>query len=116
MRKFTVTPKYNISAGMEVVLSSPLFDLVKRSGIGMNNTPWTGYEVVSKGAAERWVVQIRLDAKWAQWIGQPIEMEYLYAYVSYGIPGEVRRDISEFITVLQAAQDFCDKVEQFLGL
>ena len=101
-----------------VVISSEFFDLVKVSGVGMNNTPWSGLRVNSKGKAEEHVVEIRLDSKdFYRFTGEPVRYEYRGAYVSYGLTGSVQSDeqIREFINVLEEALKFKAKVLDYIN-
>lgn len=95
----------------EVVLSSPMFELVAQGGTNMDNEEWSGYAVISKGLARDWVVEVRLDSKFMRGGG---EYQYRGAYVAYGMRGDGNHNIPEFISVLEEAMDFEDRVNVFL--
>lgn len=98
--------------GTEVLLSSEMFDLVERKGIGRNNTPYTLKEVKSKGLAEKWIVEIRLNQKgFPPFEGTSVEYQYNGCYINYGLRGRIDTHIEEFIQVLQAAQDFKSQID-----
>lgn len=102
--------------GTEVLLSSEMFDLVERKGIGRNNTPYTLKEVKSKGLAEKWIVEIRLSQKgFQQFEGTPVDYQYNGCYINYGLRGRIDTHIDEFIQVLQAAQDFKSQIDKMYG-
>ena len=61
---------------MEVIFSEGPFTLVKKQGVGMNNTPWEGLEVKSSDAADKHVVEIRLEPNWPKFEGQPVKYSY----------------------------------------
>ena len=119
MRQFTKYPTTtrNIKASQDVLLSSPMFDLVAISGVGRNNIPWSGMEVVSKGLAKKWVVEIRLDTRRFPNFDDEglrekgVVFEYGGCYVNYGLRGRIDTHIEEFIEVLQAAKEFKDKLD-----
>lgn len=94
------------------------FQLVVTEGIGINNTPWTGYEVKSTGLAKKHVVEIRIDTKNADYNGQPIQLIPYYVYIAYGMRSVISRgsEIEEFISVLQEALDFKADVNTYFSI
>ena len=51
------------ASSSDAILTSAtgLFSLFENSGVGINNTPWTRYEVSSSGLADKHVVEVRID-------------------------------------------------------
>ena len=102
--------------GTKVLISSEMFDLVERKGIGRNNTPYTLKEVKSKGLADKWVVSIGMSTVgYTPFEGKPVEYQYQGCYVNYGMRGVVDTHIEEFIEVLQAAKEFKDRIDAEYG-
>jgi hypothetical protein len=100
----------------KTVLTSKYFDLVTESGIGIENTPWSGYQIISKGLAKDWVVEIRLNSNNPEFKGEPVRYKYHSSYISYGMRGDGNHDIEEFISVLEFAIDFKKEVDEYLEL
>ncbi len=106
----------NITAEQDVVMRSDdgLFEVVKRQGVGVNNTPWTGYEVKSLGDADEHVVKIRLHSSgWPKFEGDPIEIHYNDVEVAHGMrsKGDTLEDTARFIEIMQSALDFAKKIK-----
>ena len=104
--------------GDTVVLTSPMFDLVEFHAVGRNNIPYSGMEVISKGLAKKWVVEIRLNSTVSPDFFSDIEdipednsYQYNGCYVNYGLRMRVDTHIEEFIEVLQAAKEFKDRID-----
>lgn len=93
------------------------FELVQRSGVGRNKTPWTSYEVKSKGLAEKHVVEIRIQNKDANYNGEPVELEPYYVYIAHGMRSTIDTgsDIKELISVLEEALDFKADVNTYFA-
>ena len=93
------------------------FSLVTTEGVGVNDTPWTGYEVRSTGLAEKHVVQIRIEMKNADYNGEPVEQIPYYVHIAYGMRSVIDRasDIREFIKVLQEALKFKHAVDTYFS-
>ena len=102
------------------ILSSENFELVKKSGIGRNNTPWTGLRVISKGLAKKHVVEIELEDESSglhDFEGEPVEFKYTNAYVSYGMrmQKDTLEETRELIAVLDEAVDFAEEINEYLA-
>ena len=99
----------------DVVMRSQndLFVLIRRSGIGINNTPWSGYQVVRTGDADRFVVDIDLVAASQDFIGQPIQIHYYDVRVRHGMSyrTEDLNDTERYIEILKEAVDFAKKIK-----
>lgn len=100
------------------ILSSENFELVKKSGVGMNRTPWTGLEVVSKGLAKKHVIKIELNTDMPPaFDGEPVEFKYTEAYVTHGMRmhgHDTLEETREFIAVLDEAVDFAERINEYL--
>lgn len=106
----------NIAAEKNVVMRSDdgLFEVVKRHGVGVNDTPWTGYEVKSLGDASDHVVEIRLrSGSWPEFEGKPIELHYNDVEVAHGMRSKVDtlEDTARYIEIMQSALDFAKKIK-----
>ena len=102
----------------EVLLSSPDFDLVVRTGVGRENTPYEALDVINKGPAKKHVVDVRLNlANWPRYEGKPVKHIYKNSYVSHGMRGssDTLDDTREYIEVLQEAIKFAEQVNDFLS-
>lgn len=104
---------------LEIVFSDGDFSLYKKSGVGMNDTPWEGLIVKSSNAAEKHVVEVRLDVKRAHnFDGQPVK--YVYdperTTVSHGMrmTYDSFADTEEYIEVLKSALAFAKRVNQYM--
>ena len=101
------------------ILSSDSFELVKASGIGTHETPWTGLKVISKGLAKKHAVEIKLNTgrdKWYIFDGTPIDFKYTDAYVSHGMrmKTDTLDETREYIAVLDEAVNFAERVNAYL--
>ena len=107
------------SVGNEIIFQDENFIFKRTRGVGMNNTPWTGLAVVSIGAAEKHVVEVRLKSMSRDTFdGKPVEFKYYDdgAYVVHGtrMDWDSLDDTIEYIHVLEDAVDFARKVNQWL--
>lgn len=101
----------------DVIFGSEYFDLVKRSGVGRNDTLWEGLDVISKGLAEKHVVSIRLNQKgFPEYDGEPIKLQYTDCYISHGMRSvmDTLEETEEYIQVLKAAVIFAKSVNYYL--
>ena len=102
----------------DVIMKSDdgLFEVVERSGVGMNRTPWTGLDVISHGDAEKHVVDIRLRSVPAAFKGpeNPVTYKYDDVYVSHGMrmSSDTLEDTARYIEVLQSALEFAKKIKE----
>ena len=103
---------------MEVIFSEGPFTLVKKQGVGMNNTPWEGLEVKSSDAADKHVVEIRLEPNWPKFEGQPVKYSYNpeKTNIAHGMrmSADTLADTQEYIEVLQAALSFVKRVNDYI--
>lgn len=105
----------------DVIFETESFIFRRTHGVGVNNTPWTGLNVVSQGLADKYAVEIRLTTVGnPEFDGTPVNFTYLDdgTYVAYGLPcsGYSRRlsGTIEFIHVLEDAVDFAERVNHWL--
>ena len=107
------------AASSNVLLTSDdgLFELVVREGVGVERTPWRGLQVNSLGAAEKHVVEIRLNQNNADFNGEPVDLSYYGVYVGHGMRGraDTLEDTAEFIEVMQSALDFAYEVRDYMA-
>ena len=93
------------------------FWLVNESGIGINDTPWTGLRVMSSDEAEEYVIEIRLDSKgFADFNGEPVHKTYRGAYIAHGMRSRVETldETERYVELLQEAIDFARKINKAL--
>ena len=93
------------------------FELVSREGIGVNNTPWSGYSVISSNLADKHVIRIHIDWKNEKYDGTPIVKKPMRCYVSHGMRGSVDTgaDTQELINVLKEALDFKQQIDSYFA-
>lgn len=114
MKRFV---RQNILSDSSVVMESPdgLFKLIKTSGVGMNKTPWEGYEVRSFGDAKEFVVEIRLRSSWESFDGPDAPVKYTYhdLYIAHGMRSSIESldETKRYIEVLQSALEFAEKIK-----
>ncbi len=110
--------KRNINASSKgVIFEDEFFSLEEISGIGINNTPWTGLAVISKSLAKKHVVEIRLKTKGRQnFVGDPIYYTYVGCEVAHGTRpvADTLDDTAEYIKVLEDALDFAYRVNDYI--
>ena len=101
---------------MKAILTSKNFELITRKGVGIENTPWIGLEVVSKGTAAKHVVEIRLHSDFPDFNGQPVQYKYRDPYVSHGMrmKNDSLKETLEYIDVLKEAVKFSEKIEKWM--
>lgn len=107
------------AASGKVLFSDPYFSLVEDSGIGINNTPWEGLYVISKGPAEKHVVEIRLKTKgFPDFNGEPVTYQYSDVEVAHGMrsTSDTLEDTEEYIEVLEDAVAFAKKIKKYLHI
>lgn len=101
----------------EVVFEDEDFVLRKVSGVGVNDTPWTGLNVESRGLAEKHCVEVRLQTKnYPIFDGKPVEYAYKFAYVAHGMrmKTDTLDETREYIAVLDEAVNFAERVNTYL--
>ena len=93
------------------------FSLVQESGIGMQDTPWTGYKVKRSKLADTYVVDVRIDNRWSDFNGEPVEYEPRRCEVSYGMrmAHNTVSDIRQFIALLEEAISFKQKLDDYFS-
>ena len=102
------------SSGAILTSANGLFSLFEDSGVGMNNTPWTGYKVISSGLADKHVVNVKVDQiAQSDFDGNPVTYLPRFCYVGHGMrsPIDTGADTQEYIKVLQEALDFKTEVD-----
>ena len=101
------------SHSRETIFEDEYFDFCIEHGIGMGDTPWTGLKVKSKGLADKYVVEIRLDYKgYYPFNGEPIVYQYGDVQVAHGMrmKKDTLDETREYIAVLEDAVDFAERV------
>lgn len=106
-----------------LVSSNGNFQLVIRGGIGIQDTPYTNFEIERSDKADGAVVDIRIHDYHGSYQGMPVinlprKYQDGYAEVSYGFRGERMgnawvKDV--FIPVLDEAVQFCDDIDNFFA-
>lgn len=102
-----------------VIFEDEMFSFVRESGVGREDTPWTGLAVISKGLAKKHVVEIRLNTKgWKEFNGpdEPVNYEYKDCEVAHGMraKADTLDETAEYIEVLEDALDFAYRVNEWL--
>lgn len=109
--------KYVRATTDRVIFEDSLFSFVKESGVGINDTPWTGLKVISKGLAKKHVVEIRLNSRgWHDFDGEPVDFEYSGCYIAHGMrsTSDTLDETAEYIDVLEDAYSFALQVDEWL--
>lgn len=133
-KSFTKYPSNKVYAAKEYtkgyVTSDPLlisangnFKLVIVGGVGMQDTPYTDFEIQKSKLANEAVVDIKIHRSRGSFDGFPVisipsKMEGEYATASYGFGSTYRtnawvRDV--FIPVLDEAVQFCDEIANYFS-
>ena len=101
---------------MKAILTSKNFELVGKSGVGIENTPWTGLEVESKNIAKKHVVEVCLKSDFPDFKGKPVQYKYSGAYVSHGMrmQNDTLDETLEYAEVLKEAVRFAKDVEKWM--
>lgn len=101
-----------------LISSNGNFILVNNSGVGINDTPWNGLEVISRKNARKHVVEVHLDSNSPKFEGDPVHFKYWPDSVSVTHGNRMTRDTlqdtKEYILVLQEAIDFSKMVSDFI--
>jgi hypothetical protein len=134
-RKFTKYPNNKVYAAKaftkSYVISDPIlvssngnFKLVIEGGIGMQDTPYTDFQVRCSKKADNAVVRIDISRGWNPFEGMPViglpskNRDNSYAEVNYGF-GSTRtgnawiKDI--FMPIMEEALQFCDEIDNFFA-
>lgn len=100
----------------EIIFTQGDFTLVKESGIGVSDTPYEELRVISEGAAEKHVVEVRLESDYKAFNGQPVKYKYYGVEIAHGMrtSRDSLADTAEYIQVLQDALDFAKLVEKYI--
>ena len=103
----------------EVLLTSRggNFKLCTNSGIGMQNTPWTGFVVVRSKLADKHVVDIRIDTQWADFNGEPVDYQPRACHVCNGMRStrDTIADLQTFILLLEEAIEFKYEIDDYFS-
>lgn len=101
----------------DVIFENDNFVFRKDGGVGMNDTPWSGLRVDSRGLADKHVVHIRLNTTGRpNFNGEPVTYRYSDATVSHGMrtAADTLEDTVEYISVLEDAVDFAKRINEWL--
>lgn len=93
-----------------------LFSLFKTSGVGINNTPWTGYRVSRSGLADKHVVDVKIEQiAQGDFDGNPVTYLPNVCHVAHGMRSTIDTgaDTEEYIKVLQEALDFKTEIDSY---
>ena len=110
----------NSSSDVLLRSSENNFMLVEESGVGLNNTSWTGLDVRSKGLADKHVIKIVLHTDGRpDFDGEPVIYHYQpYVTITHGFRSDGENEtlggVQECIGVLQEAVDFGKEIERYL--
>lgn len=99
------------------LLKSKNFELVVRKGVGINDTPWTMLEVISKDIARKHVVSIDLEQNHEDFVGKPVQYKYYDVRVDHGMRSalDTLDETVEYIEVLKEAVDFAKKIMKWIA-
>lgn len=114
------TKGYTISEPI-LVSSDGNFKLVIVGGIGIQDTPYTNFEIRRSKKADDAVVDIRINDYHGSYEGMPVinlprAYRDEYAYVNYGFSSERRSNAwirDTLIPILDEAVTFCDTVNAY---
>lgn len=103
----------------ETIFEDENFELRACHGVGVNETPWSGLEVITKegSLAKKHAVEIRLHSKgWADFDGTPVVYQYKDCYVAHGMRSraDTLSETQEYIDVLEDALDFAKRVNDYI--
>lgn len=96
-------------ANREVIFSKFDYTLVYETDIGREDTPLERLKVISSGAANKHVIEIRLDPKTHKpFNGEPVKYIYNDIYISHGMrmAKDTLKETDEYILALQEAVEF----------
>jgi len=107
-----------------LVSSNGNFKLVIEGGIGIQDTPYTDFQVRCSRVAQNAVVSIDISRGWGSFSGMPVigipdkYRDGSYADVNYGFGSERTgndwiRDT--FIPIMEEALQFCDEINNFFA-
>lgn len=100
------------------------FKLCTDRGVGIHDTPWTGYRVVQSKLAAEYVVSLRLNTQNVDWGVEdengdivPVELNPRSCYISYGIRSvkDTVADIQTFIRLLEEAIEFKYQIDDYFS-
>lgn len=116
--KRIVRSSITAASSNDAILTSAtgLFSLFENNGVGINNTPWTGYRVSCSGLADKHVVEVKLDQiAQGDFDGNPVTYLPRFCYVGHGMrsPIDTGADTEEYIKVLQEALDFKKEIDSY---
>lgn len=101
-----------------VIMQNDNFMFIMYEGTGMQDTPYACLEVRSIGKADEQAVHIGMHGNMPKFDGTPVQYKYHDdACVTYGLNNRIpsRKDIEDFIEVLQDAINFADRVNAWLN-
>lgn len=101
----------------QVIFEDEYFEFMEVSGVGVQQTPWTGLKIRSKELALKHVVEIRLIKKGnPRYDGTPVYLEYSGCHIAHGMRSSIDTldDTKEYVMVLEDAIDFAERVNDYL--
>ena len=112
--------------GKEIIFSEGDYALERHWGMGMQDIPWDGLEVKSKGAADKHVISVRLNTANSMHLeeddeGNILPFRYIYevdgAYVNHGMRmcSDSLKETEEYIDALKAAVEFAKRINAWLA-
>lgn len=98
------------------LISTNNFSLYAVEGVGRNDTKWTGLEVVSKNAARKHCVEVRLDSDDPDFNGGSVQYKYHGAHVIHGMrmDKDTLDETLELAEALKEAVTFARIVETWI--
>ena len=101
---------------MNTELNTKNFSLHIVQGVGRNDTKWTGLEVVSKNAAEKHCVEVRLDSDDPDLNGGSVQYKYHGVHVAHGMRmgKDTLDETLELADVLKEAVEFARNVKAWI--
>lgn len=128
-RKFTKYPSNKVYAAKaytkDYVISDPIlvssngnFKLVIEGGIGMQDTPYTDFQVRCSKKADNAVVRIDISRGWGSFDGMPVIGTPSDAEVSYGFGSKRTGNAwirDTFMPIMEEALQFCDEINDFFA-
>lgn len=92
------------------------FCLCHRHGVGINDTPYEELRVTSVRLADKYVIEIRLDADFNDFNGKHIKNTYNDVYIAHGMRSakESLAETKEYVEVLNEAIEFAEKIKDYI--
>lgn len=98
------------------IFTTKNFTFQEKSDVGINNTPFTALEVISKHLASKYGIFINFRAFNDEFVGNPVQIVYDGVYVSHDPRGciDTLEETSEMLFVMHEALVFAEIVWNYI--